>query len=317
MATFDLYQTVTDRILESLEKGTVPWRQPIRRASGSNAFPTNLASGKPYRGVNVFLLAMTAWAKGYESGYWTTLRQANAMGGQIKRGEKGSLVIFWKRIEQTDAETQETRVVQVIRHYSVFNTEQCQGIEGPNHEETDTKSPPFEPIESAEQIVSNYPRPPTIEHGGGIAVYRPRTDTVVIAKPDRFESPEAYYATLFHELAHSTGHSTRLDRGLNTQHAPFGSADYSKEELIAEMGSAFLAAHAGISPPTIEQSAAYIAGWHRVLKSDKKLLIQAAAAGQQATDHVMNAQFDRSPRAPKRSGNHDHLGGQKNQHRSR
>ena len=294
MAKIDIYQAVTDRILETLDRGTVPWRHPIKRsgASGGDGLPRSMSSKKPYRGVNVFLLAMTAWAKGYESAYWLTYRQANQQGGQVRKGEKASLVVFWKRYVTKDKETGEDKVVPVMRHYNVFNAEQVQGIEAPDAVQPDPDAEPFEPIAEAEKIVTGYAGGPVIEYGGGQAYYRPSNDTVRIAEPGRFEGPESYYATLFHELAHSTGHSSRLNRGLDKNLAPFGSPDYSKEELVAEMGAAFLAAAAGISPPTIDQSAAYIDGWRKKLKGDKKLIVQAAGAGQRAADHVLGATWD-------------------------
>ena len=292
MAKIDIYQAVTDRILETLDKGTVPWRHPIKRSSTGDGLPRSMSSGKPYRGVNIFLLAMTSWAKGYESGYWLTYKQAKQQGGQVRKGEKASLVIFWKRYATTDKESGEKKVVPVIRHYNVFNAEQCEGIEAPDAVQPDPDAEPFVPIDQAERIVAGYADGPAIEYGGSQAFYRPGEDLVRIAVPDRFIDHESYYATLFHELAHSTGHSKRLDRGLDQKLAPFGSADYSKEELTAEMGAAFLAAAAGISPPTIDQSAAYIDGWRKKLKGDKKLVVQAAGAGQRAADHVLGVRWE-------------------------
>ena len=146
---------------------------------------------------------------------------------------------------------------------------------------------PFEPLEEASNIAGGYADSPRIEHRGARAFYRPREDLVRMPEPDRFLDRESYYATLFHELAHSTGHSSRLDRGLDESPPEFGSPDYSKEELIAEMGSAFLAAAAGIGPTTIEQSAAYIDGWRKKLSGDPKLIVHAAGAGQKAADWIM------------------------------
>jgi antirestriction protein ArdC len=300
MAKIDIYQAVTDRILETLDKGTVPWRHPIKRSGDNDGLPRSMSSKKPYRGVNIFLLAMTAWAKGYESAYWLTYKQAKQRGGQVRKGEKASLVVFWKRYATKDKETGDKKIVPVIRHYNVFNAEQVEGIEAPDAVQPDPDAEPFVPIDEAERIVAGYAGGggPTVEHGGGQAYYRPKEDLVRIAEPERFVDRESYYATLFHELAHSTGHSKRLDRGLDKQLAPFGSADYSKEELTAEMGAAFLAAAAGISPPTIDQSAAYIDGWRKKLKGDKKLIVQAAGAGQRAADHVLGVSFgDTEPEA--------------------
>jgi len=280
---FDIYQNVTDQIIAMLEKGVVPWRSPIlgRQSAG---MPKNLESGKEYRGVNVFLLAFTAWAQGYESSYWLTFNQAKQKKGSIKKGEKSSFVIFWKQYETTDKETGEPTTVPVLRYYRVFNVAQCDGIAAPD---AVTFTPTdFQPIDAAEAIVKSYADAPTIEHGGTRAFYRPSTDVVRLPEPTRFVSSEQYFSTLYHELAHSTGHSKRLDRKLDTEPQPFGSPDYGKEELVAEMAAAFLSAHAGIKPVTIENQAAYLQGWLKQLRGDKKLVIAAAGAAQKASDWI-------------------------------
>lgn len=286
----DLYQEVTDTILGYLDRGTPPWRQPIKSAGG-DATPKSLSTKRPYRGINTFLLAMIAWAHGYESSYWLTFKQAKALGGKVRKGEKGSLVVFWKQHVTEDRETSEEKKIAVLRHYTVFNVDQVEGVTPPD--EAPAGQPQlFEPIDAASRIVAGYRDGPSILHGGRLAYYKPLVDVVSVPEPSRFDPPESYYATLFHELAHSTGHSSRLGRGLDTDLAPFGSPDYSKEELVAEMGSAFLSAAAGISPATIEQSAAYIDGWRRKLTSDKRLVIQAAGLGQRAADRVLGVTFE-------------------------
>ncbi|MGD9693610.1 MAG: ArdC family protein [Phycisphaerales bacterium] len=279
-----MYQAVTDRILEMLDRGTVPWRYPIRTKAGGD-WPRNLESGRTYRGVNVFLLAVTAWMHGYGSPFWLTFRQALLRGGHVRKGEKSSLVVFWKQHDATDEETGEPMKVPVLRHYNVFNAEQCEGVDPPGGAPEPAAA--FEPIEAAQRVMTGYADGPVIEHAGGRAYYRPSSDTVWLPEPARFLSREFYYATAFHELAHSTGHKKRLDRGLSSDLAPFGSPDYSREELVAEMASAFLCATAGIGPPTIEQSAAYIEGWKKRLSGDRKLVITAAGAGQRAADWIL------------------------------
>jgi antirestriction protein ArdC len=280
---FDVYQAVTDRILEMLDKGTVPWRHPIRNAGGG--WPRNIESDKPYRGVNVFLLSITSWLKGYGSSYWMTYRQAGENGGHVKRGEKSSMVVFWKQYETTDRQTGQPKKVPILRYYNVFNAEQCDGVKPPDAAVEPAE--PFEPLAEAEKIIAGYADGPKIEHAGKKAYYLPANDLVRLAEPSRFLSREFYYATAFHELTHSTGHSSRLNRGLDIVPAPFGSPDYSREELIAEMGSAFLCATAGLCPPMIEQSAAYIAGWRKKLTADRKLIIAASGAGQRAADWIL------------------------------
>lgn len=288
----DLYQEVTDRILELLDKGVAPWRQPIKRSAHGDGMPKSLSTGKNYRGINVFLLAMTSWAHGYESDYWATFNQVTKSNGKVKKGEKSTLVVFWKQVATKDKESGEEITIPVLRHYNVFNAEQCEGIQAPDQEVEKIEAEPFVPIEAAENIVTGYRSGPLVTHAGSAAMYLPSVDTVRIAAPDRFETRESYYATLFHELAHSTGHQSRLDRGLSEKVSPFGSPDYSKEELVAEMGSAFLCAAAGISPSTIEQSVAYIDGWRKRLKDDNKLVVQAAGQGQRAADLIRGITFE-------------------------
>lgn len=290
----DIYQAVTDRILELMEQGTVPWRRPIK-GNGGDGFPKNLTSGKQYRGVNVFLLAAMSWIKGYESSYWLTYKQAQQLEGHVKKGEKSSLVIFWKRLSVEDKETSEKRIMPIIRHFNVFNADQCEGIMPPDRLPPDENAEPFEPIAAAEKIVSDYQSPPEIEHGGRQAYYLPQEDKIKIAAAQDFHSREGYYATLFHELAHSTGHTKRLNRGIDEKLSIFGSADYSREELVAELGAAFLSATSGISPPTIEQSAAYLAGWSKQLQDDKKLIVVASGAAQRAADHILGVTFGDEP----------------------
>lgn len=286
--SFDLYQEVTDRIVEMLEQGIAPWRSPIMGAEAAG-YPRNLVTDKPYRGVNVFLLAFTAWSQGYGSSYWLTFNQAKTKGGMVRKGETSSMVVFWKQYETEDRDTGEAKTVPVLRYYRVFNAEQCEGIDVPD---ASTFEPvDFAPLEACERIVDGYPNGPAIEHGGTRAYYRPSTDTVRLPEPDGFTTGEEYYATLFHELAHSAGHSSRLDRGLDTEPASFGSPDYGREELIAEMAASFLSAEAGIHPATLANSAAYLQGWLTCLKQDKKLVIQAAGAGQKAADWILGRKF--------------------------
>ncbi|PHQ33137.1 ArdC family protein [Rhodopirellula bahusiensis] len=288
----DIYQEVTDKIIGHLEQGTAPWRNPIRRGIG-DGWPKNLDSGKRYRGINVFLLGLTSWERGYSSDFWMTFKQASAAGGQVRKGEKGSLVTFWKMYVTKDRETGLDVEIPMLKHYTAFNLDQIDGIEAPDAPEPLSDNNPFEPIKAAERIVEGYISKPTIAHdGGGRAFYRPSTDTIHMPEQGRFENPESYYSTLFHEIAHSTGHSKRLDRGLDTKLAPFGSNDYSKEELVAEMGAAFLSASAGISPPTIEQSASYLQSWINVLRGDKRLVVTAAASAQKAADLVLGTTFE-------------------------
>jgi antirestriction protein ArdC len=283
----DVYQIVTDQIIELLEGGTIPWQQPWAR--GTAGFPRNLRTGKSYRGINVFLLAVTAWQQGYESAYWLTFKQARERGGTVKKGEQSTLVVFWKQLEIEDEESGKKKRVPCLRYYRVFNVAQCDGIEAPDV--ADEKPLDFLPIEAAAQIVDGYATCPTITYGGTRACYRPLSDEVLMPNPERFVSAEAFYNVLFHELVHSTGHGSRLARFEDAPTA-FGSADYSKEELIAEMGAAFLSAHAGIVTATVVNSAAYIQGWLKQLRNDKRLVVGGAGAAQKAVDWILGRRVD-------------------------
>jgi antirestriction protein ArdC len=286
------YEVVTSRILELLESGEIPWRKPWRGAGG---LPKNLTSGRTYRGVNVFLLTCISAMVGYSSSYWVTFRQAKALGGHVKKGEKSSPVVFWKLLEkgkegeadEPRGEDDTRRMIPLLRHYNVFNLEQCEGIDPPA-DEAEGEPLDFTPIEACERIVADMPDPPKLEVRGLKAYYRPSEDLVMMPTPERFESAEEYYGTLFHELTHSTGHARRLNRGSVADAAPFGSQTYGNEELVAEMGASFLCGHAGIENVTLENSAAYIQGWLKTIRSDPKLVVVAAAQAQKAADWILH-----------------------------
>jgi len=281
-----VYEIITDRIIEKLEQGTVPWHMPWS-ADG----PKNLISDKAYRGINVFMLG----SLGYMSPYWLTFKQAQALGGHVSKGEKGTPVVFWKTYSkmETDPDNQKTEKKSrfVLRYYSVFNIEQCTlpAEEIPQQEENNS----IEPIPEAMRIVQAMPTAPAIEHGEPRAYYSPSRDLVNMPRAEAFNSSEEYYSTLFHELTHSTGHHSRLDRFKKDDQpiAAFGSREYSKEELIAEMGAAFLSGHCGIEDRIIDNSAAYIQGWLGRLRNDPKLVVMAAAKAQKASDYILGTTF--------------------------
>jgi len=286
----EVYQKITDRIIQLLEQGDVPWRKPW--SGGPAAHPKNLNTGKPYRGINVFMLH----AAGYESPWWLTFKQARGRGGHVRKGEKGWPVVFWKfhEVGSTDDDGKATtKAIPLLRQYTVFNVDQCDDIEAPAA--PGVKTFDFDPIASAEGVVANMPKRPTIGHGENRAYYRPSTDAVNMPKPERFSLPTEYYSTLFHELTHATGHTSRLDRKLDTRLAAFGTADYSREELVAEMGAAFLCGHAGIDQ-TLDNSAAYIGGWLKRLRNDKRLVVTAAAQAQKAADFILGT--EPAPKGP-------------------
>ena len=272
-----VHDIITEKIITELENGNIPWKRPWKT---SGLLPTNLISRKAYRGINTLLLSLA----GHESPYWVTFKQAKALGGCVRKGEKGSMVVFYTDYSKENS-AGEVEKFPVLRYYTVFNVSQCDGIEAkvPVEEEEALE---FTPIERCEAIVGNMPLPPAIHHGKGKTYYSPREDSVGLPSKERFTGVPEYYSTLFHELAHSTGHKARLDRDLDKM-AAFGSADYSKEELIAEMGAAFLCGETGIDPATIENSAAYIKGWLSKLRKYKKFLVNACAQGQKAADFIL------------------------------
>ena len=226
------YDRITDRIIALLEQGTVPWQKPWKARTG---LPRNFVSQKPYRGINVFLLL----AMMYESPLWITFRQVSQLGGSVRKGEKACPVVFWKQLSVEDKNSGEEKKKYLLRFYHVFNVNQCDGLKIG----TEPVQESVNGIVKPDEIVANMPQPPAMKHGMTHAYYSPCEDYVGLPLRERFERTESYYATVFHELVHSTGHEKRLKRPTLTESAGFGSNPYCKEELIAEMGAAFL--HAG------------------------------------------------------------------------
>ncbi|TMZ70243.1 DUF1738 domain-containing protein [Klebsiella pneumoniae] len=268
-----IYQMVTEKIIEKLEQGVVPWRQPWR-----SGMAVNWKTQKAYRGINTILL---------EAGEYATFKQVKEAGGHVKKGAKGNIVVFWKWIEKENEETGEIDKIPFLRYYKVFNIKtQCEGIESKQKDERFD----HDPIESAERIRHTYTGP-TFKEAPGRAFYQPLTDTISVPPLCDYEKPEEYYCTLFHEMVHSTGHKTRLNREGITKIANFGDKVYSKEELVAEIGAAMLCGVTGIDNSTLPNSAAYIQSWLRVLKEDKRLVVQAAAQAQKAADYIQGIEF--------------------------
>lgn len=279
-----VYDQITERIIAMLEKGTVPWRKPWKAKGG---FPRNLVSGKPYRGINTFLLH----AMNYESPYWLTYRQALELGGNVRKGEKSCPVVFWKRLAIEEKETHEMEKIPLMRFYSVFNAAQCDGLKDiPSTPETATAAPT-----RPGEIIALMPQRPEIKYGMARACYSLGSDCIEMPDRARFDSDGHFYSTLYHEAIHSTGAKSRLNRPTLTESAGFGSDPYCKEELIAEMGAAFLCGQAGIEETTLENSAAYIQNWLEQLKNDKKLIVQAAAQGQKAADFILGVKHEQPP----------------------
>jgi antirestriction protein ArdC len=269
-----VYSIITEQIVQQLESGVAPWRKPWNIAP-----PANLVSGRPYRGINTLLLAIRGWG----SPWWLTYKQAAERGGHVRRGEHGAKVVFWKcdkyETETPDGATVE-RTSAILRYYTVFNVEQCEGIGAPQAACT------VNPIEECERIIAGMPGKPGFAQDAR-AWYRPSTDTVGMPARTAFDSAEGYYGTLFHELTHSTGHASRLGREGIEKLEQFGSESYSREELVAEIGSAMLCGIAGIAPQTVANSASYLQSWLRVLRADARMVISAASAAQKAADYIL------------------------------
>jgi antirestriction protein ArdC len=287
MTEMDIYAIVTDKIINLLESGVVPWRRPWTAIG----LPRNLVSKKPYSGVNFFLLS----ASKYVSPFWLTMREANELGGHIRKGEESTIVVFWKvndaKQSTEDLDNEETdgkmRRRFLLRYYRVFNLEQCELPQAIFDKLPKVETQEHTPISACAEIIGYMPNAPEIQHAGSKAFYSALTDRVTLPRSELFTSPQEYYASGFHELIHSTGHQKRLARESILEAAPFGSPTYSVEELVAEMGAAYLCAESGISPAVIENQAAYVAGWLKKLRDDRKLVVHAAAQAQHAADYVL------------------------------
>ena len=274
-----VYDIVNKKIIEELEKGVIPWRKPWN----AGIAPQNLITKKAYNGINTILLSNLP----YKSPYYASFKQIQQKGGQVIKGEHGHIVIFWLiGLKTKDGKPVITNGKQEKtfspRYYKVFNTEQTTlKIDIPVIKKAN-------PIESAEKIVTEYKsKPKIVEKNINRAYYTPALDIVTMPVKEQFEDINDFYQVLFHELNHSTGHEKRLDRFSQGHSHNFGSVDYSKEELIAEMGSAFLCAIAGIEND-IKNTASYIKSWLQALKDDNKMLISASQKAQKSVDYITN-----------------------------
>jgi antirestriction protein ArdC len=278
----DAYQVISDRMITLLEQGTIPWQKPWQ---SGDLMPRNLISQKEYRGVNVFLLH----AMSYQSPFWLTFNQAKELGGHVKQGEKACPVVFWKWLEAE--ENGQAKRIPFLRYYSVFNVGQCEGIPADKIPAQNGTKREHCPIADAERVVATMPKRPEVKTGLDRAFYSPAGDYVGMPAPGSFRSGEDFYSVLFHELTHSTGHESRLNRkgvtGTEGEWSAFGSTPYAKEELVAEMGAAFLCGQVGIVERTLDNSAAYVASWLQRLKDDRKLVVHAAAQAQKAADFIL------------------------------
>lgn len=287
----DVYTRVTDKIIADLEKGVRPWAKPwmAGNTEGRIALPLR-HNGVPYRGINILLLWGEAIEKGYVSNRWMTFKQALELGANVRKGEHGSLVVFASKLtkeETNDAGDEIEREIPYMKGYTVFNVEQIDNL--PDGYVTKPEPlPDAEPMQLIVQAEAFFAKTgATVRHGGNQAYYAPCPDVVQLPFPETFTSAESYAATKAHELTHWTSHKSRLDRELGKR---FGDHAYAAEELIAEMGAAFLCSQLGISPEVREDHAAYIDHWLSVLKADKRAIFTAASKAQQACDYLFSLQ---------------------------
>jgi len=278
-----VYEVVTQRIIEFIEQNNeLPWRKSWATVESAQQ---NFKSRKPYQGINAVLTGMS----GFSSPLWMTFKQVKETGGNVKKGEKSTPVIFWstleKKVKDNDEDEEKTKKFGFYRLYHIFNAQQIEGIEFP---EIVKPIQSFDPIEEAEKVIRDMPKCPPIRRDGNGAFYSPVFDVVTI--PDTFFTPEELYSALFHELAHSTGHPSRLNRFKEEgDDHKFGSQTYSREELVAEMSSAFVLNTLGIAnESTDKNSAAYVKSWLRALRNDPQMVVTAASKAGKAANYIMN-----------------------------
>lgn len=288
---FDIYEAVTNKIMEQLESGVIPWHKPWK---GGMKYAVSHTTGKPYSLINQFLLD--------EPGEYITLMQCNALGGKVKKGSKAKMIVFWKMYDKQATDSNgntiyddngiiKMKTVPVLRYFNVFNINDCEGIKPQYGEELPTF--PADPCKAAENIFSNYLSRTGCQfenHYQDGAYYSPTLDLIVLPKIEQFADTAEYYSTLFHETTHSTGHSSRLNRfEPNAKAAAFGSESYSREELIAEIGAATILHELGIdTAASFQNSAAYIQSWLKALRNDKRMIITASAKAEKAVALILN-----------------------------
>ena len=272
----DIYAEVTTRIISQMEEGIIPWSKPWVACGKA----ISRSTGKPYSLLNQMLLG--------RPGEYLTFKQCQEAGGKVKKGEKSSMVVFWKWLEQKDEETGEVKEVPFLRYYNVFHIDQCEGVTAKHTSETAFPAR-AEPLEAEQEIIYDYLSREGVKlshQEGDRAFYRPATDEVVLPIRKQFVSTAEYYSTVFHELTHSTGHAKRLNR--LSKPSFFGTEDYSKEELVAEIGAATLVNHVGLETATsLRNNAAYIQNWLKVLKDDKRFIVSAAGKAEKAVALIL------------------------------
>ena len=287
----DIYEKITNQIVSELEKGVRPWQQPwnVEHSAGRITRPLR-GNGVPYQGINVLMLWSAAIEKGYAAPIWMTFKQALEHKACVRKGEHGSLVVYADKILRTETDTatgeESQHAIPFMKGYTVFNVEQIEGLPEHFYGKPEAITDSVQRIEQADAFFKATAA--NIVHGGSRACYVPSTDNIHMPCIDFFRDAESYYATLAHEATHWTRHPSRLDRNFGRKR--FGDEGYAMEELVAELGSAFLAADLALTPETRDDHAAYIASWIKVLKNDKRAIFTAASYAQRAADFLHGLQ---------------------------
>jgi antirestriction protein ArdC len=286
----DVYARVTERIISDLEKGVRTWLKPWNAGHTAGKITRPLRhNGIPYQGMNILLLWGEALEKGYSAPIWITFKQAQELGGHLRKGEHGSLVVYANKVTRTETDDKGEEVerqIPFMKGYTVFNVEQIEGLPAHYYGKPENPLPLAERLDHAERFIANTGI--TVQHGGNSAYYAPVKDLVQMPPFEAFKDRESYYATILHELIHATSHKSRLDRSFNAKR--FGDNGYAREELVAELGAAFLSADLGITPEIREDHAAYLAHWLKALKEDSRAIFSAAAHAQRAADFLQALQ---------------------------
>ena len=289
----DVYALITNRIIELLDAGTIPWRKPWTE----KGIPMNAVSKRPYRGINLLLLNSIE----YPTNLWLTFKQLKTIGGSVKKGEKGTFVIFTKLADKQVEKNNETVIEKksLLRYYKVFNVEQCVDI-AENFLQKENRN--IEPVPECQAILANMKNTPLLVHQYNEAYYTPKNDCINLPRISSFESAESFYGTLFHELIHATGHTSRLNRKEVAENPAFGSEMYSLEELVAEMGGCYLKSYAGIPIEELPNSAAYINGWLEVFKGDRRFIMKASSRAQHAVEYILGNGYEKDDKENEVSG---------------
>ncbi len=282
----DIYQRITDQIAEAIERGAGTYKMPWHTSGEFGFSPINAQSGRPYRGINVLVLWSEAEKRGFSSGLWATYKQWSDLGAQVRRGEKATAVVFWKfsqvQTKAEDSEEESEKSIPFAREYSVFNSDQVTGFKSDEAKPVLSES---ERVEGAEQFFSSLGA--EIRTGGNRAFYSSDADLIWVPNFSAFRNGTAYYSVLAHETTHWTGAPHRLNRDMSHR---FGSEAYAVEELVAELGAAFVCADLGLTHEPRTDHAAYIASWLKALRNDKRAIFTASSKAQAAVDWMHSQQ---------------------------